>query len=75
MHELECRLATSGNFIANVILIIEIIITLNAMEQPKDPLSYSNFWHKKRKNSARFWNFAKFRSWSTLFRLRTEEDS
>ena len=31
-NELKCRLATSGNFIANVIFIIEIIITPNAME-------------------------------------------
>ena len=46
---MECRLATSENFIANVIFIIEIIITPNAMEEPKDPLSYSKFWHKKEK--------------------------
>ena len=31
-NELKCRLATSGNFIANVIFIIEIIIAPNAME-------------------------------------------
>ena len=31
-NELKCRLATSGNFIANVIFIIEIIIIPNAME-------------------------------------------
>ena len=31
-NELKCRLATSGNFIGNVIFIIEIIIKPNAME-------------------------------------------
>ena len=31
-NELKCRLATSGNFIANVIFIIEIIIIPNVME-------------------------------------------
>ena len=30
--ELRCRLTTPGNFIANVIFVIEIIITPNAME-------------------------------------------
>ena len=32
MHELKGRLATSGNLIANVIFIIEIIIAPNAVE-------------------------------------------
>ena len=51
-NELKCRLPISGNFIVNVIFIIEIIITPNATEQPKDPLSYTRFGH--RKNSAHF---------------------
>ena len=32
LNELKCRLATSGNLTANVIFIIEIIITPNAVE-------------------------------------------
>ena len=34
-NELKCRLPISGNFIVNVIFIIRIIITPNAMNNPK----------------------------------------